>query len=364
MKNMNSGKEKVILLELSSSHQVTLYSQVLFLQKSGYEPLIWINEKLPFDDIVFQEKPEVTRFKYDNFRDRSSFTKELKKCIKQNNIRKIVLNTAQGMAVRNLILRFLFYKIDFVGVLHEAERLFKSTTQKIINLKVKKYFVLSDYILEYCREKNLNGIEVKPFYPIFTPHEIKSSAFLSNKLLICIPGEVSVDRKNYKFLIDILSENKDKLSKNIKFIFLGNPRNEEGRTILKQIINLKLEDIVQTYDDFISEKEFNEKIYESDLIMPLIDREIKYFEEYSNSKVTGAYILAFDYHKPLLMDESLKHIELFQRLAFFYNHENFIEVINSLEEKRPEIEEKRKYYDTFEKFSFEFQRINFISYLE
>lgn len=361
---MNSEKEKIILLEHSKSHQDILYAQLLFLQESGYKTVLWINEELAIDEMIAGNEVEIIRYKFGNASERSFFTKNLKLYVKENNIRNIVLNTAQGIQARNLVYRFLFSKINFVGILHEAKRLYNSFTQKTLSYKVKKYFVLNDYIAQYSGSLKNKDLNIKSLYPFFIPYQNKSNDFLSNKLLICIPGEVSVIRKNYNSFLETISQNKEKLNKNVRFIFLGSPRNQEGRDVLRRVKDTGLSDLILTYDNYVEEEEYLSKIYESDLVLPLIDKGIKYYKEYSESKISGAFTLAFSFRKPLLMHESMNHIEDFRDLSFFYNDENLIEIINLLADNKSLITEKKKKYDELEKFSFEFQRKNYISFLE
>ena len=364
MRNMNSEREKVILLEHSKSHQDILYAQILFLKKSRYDPVLWINDGLTIDSEIIGNDIEIQRFKFDNAIERKIFTSNLKKYSKENNIKNIILNTAQGILARNIVYAFLWSKINFIGILHEAERLFNSFTQKTISYKVRKYFVLNDYIEDYSKRLKSKKITVKSLYPFFIPYQNKSNEHLNNKLLICIPGEVSVDRKNYKFLLNTLRDNINKLSPNIRFIFLGSPRNEAGREIVKMVKDFNLDEIIKTYDNYIGEKEYLEKIYESDLIMPLIDPAIKYFKEYSSSKISGAYTLAFSFRKPLLMHNSMENIEDFRNVAFFYDNDNLIDSINKIASDKNLLMEKINKYEEIEKFSFEFQRKKYISYLK
>ena len=45
---MNLIKEKVLIVEQSRAHQDLIYAQVLFLIESGFKPVLWVNEKIAF----------------------------------------------------------------------------------------------------------------------------------------------------------------------------------------------------------------------------------------------------------------------------------------------------------------------------
>ena len=134
---MDSGKKKVILLEHSKSHQDILYAQILFLSNSGYKPVLWINEELAIDNEIAESNADINRYKFDNSKHRKNFVQRLKLFADQCSVNNIILNTAQGIQARNIVFSFLRKKINFIGILHEAERLSKSFTQKTISYKIK-----------------------------------------------------------------------------------------------------------------------------------------------------------------------------------------------------------------------------------
>jgi hypothetical protein len=237
-------------------------------------------------------------------------------------------------------------------------------TQWTLSLKIKKYFVLNDYITDYCRSLNIKSLQIKSLYPFFIPYQnnvVKDKP--RDNLLICVPGEVSVERRNYKFLVETIKQNRKKLHLSLKFVFLGRPVNEEGRNILKTIKDNNLDDIVATYYNYIEEAEYLKIINESDIILPLIDPEVKCFREYGFSKISGAYTVAFSFSKPLLTHVSMKHIEDFRNISFFYDYNNLIDVINSLALDKSAIKKISEKYKKIEKFTFEYQRKNYISYI-
>ncbi len=361
---MISGKEKIILLEHSKGHQDSLYAQLLFLIESGYKPVLWINESSAFKEDIVKGDYDIIKYKFATGKERRVFAKELKKFTRKNNVTNIVFNTAQGVRARNIAMRFLFSEINVFGILHEAEKLSSRFTQWTLSLIIKKYFVLNDYIEDYCRSLNVKNIEVKSLYPFFIPYDnIPVINKNENSLLICIPGEVSVDRRNYRFLIESIKQNKKKLHPFLKLVFLGCPVNEKGMDVLEMIKENNLDDIIITYDSYIAEAEYLRIINESDVILPLIDPDVKCFKECSSNKISGAYSLAFSFRKPLLTHVSMKHIEDFRNLSVFYDHNNFIEVLNFLAADKSVLKEKSEKYKEIEKFSFEYQRKNYIRFI-
>ncbi len=361
---MTLDKEKVIIVEHAKAHQDLIYGQVLFLIESGFKPVLWLNEDNAFLPDIIKGDIEIIKYKFDTPNERKIFARELKKYVKRNNIKKIVFNTSQGVKARNIIIRFLFNKVKIFGLLHDGKKLSSGFTQWSMSLKIKKYFVLNDYIADYCKLLNLKHIQVISLYPYFTPHnypEINDNS--GNGFLICVPGEVSVERRNYSYLIQTLLQNKEKLHPSVRFVLLGRPIGEDGKNILKTIEENNLSDIITTYSSYIEESEYLKIINNSDVLLPLIDPMVKNFHEYSFSKISGTWSVGFSLKKPLLIHISMSHIEDFKDISFFYDYDNLIDVINSICLDKSSLKNKSEKYNTVEKFTFEYQRKKYIDYI-
>ena len=72
--------------------------------------------------------------------------RRLMRILKQKDVDKVVFNTAQGGHVRNACLFSLFRKMEFIGVVHTTRKFQGSFTQRMIHLKIKKYFVLGEFL--------------------------------------------------------------------------------------------------------------------------------------------------------------------------------------------------------------------------
>ena len=361
---MNLIKEKVLIVEQSRAHQDLIYAQVLFLIESGFKPVLWVNEKIAFQQDLIKGEFDIIKYKFDSSAERKIFAKELIRYVKNNKIKKIVFNTAQGVKARNIIMRFLFKKVKIIGLLHDGKKLSSGFTQWSMSLKIKKYFVLNDYIADYCSRLKLKNVQVKALYPYFTPHNpVDVNENPGDHLLICIPGEVSVERRNYSYLIDTLIQKRMKLHPSVKFVFLGSPVGDQGNKILQKIEDNNLGDIIETYNSYIEEKVYLNVINKSDILLPLIDPMVKSFNEYNFSKISGAWSVGFSFRKPLLTHVSMSHIEDFRNISFFYDYDNLIEIINSVCMNKLSLMTRVEKYEEIEKFKFEYQRKFYINYI-
>lgn len=191
---------KVLIFECTTSHSELIYSQLKFLNAYNFKIHLWINEKA---DITYFSWVTVTLI--NSADNRLQIISKLVRHIKSLNIDYIIFNTAHGLLIRDLSIVLFFSKVKAVGILHKAEKVVKSFTQKIISLKVRNYFVLSDYVLSWLKT-NTRGYKINfsSFYPIFFP----VSNFINNsredEFVVCIPGAIEPERKDYNFLINFL----------------------------------------------------------------------------------------------------------------------------------------------------------------
>ncbi len=379
---MGIENKRAVLIEFSSGHGECLYSQISFLHENGYAVHLVcdevLNDKIKFFDrdiLYYFIKMDKGKFSY------PMILFQIRKYILKNNIQLVIFNTASGVDVRNLLLLFLFRRnIRFIGVLHDTRKLTRSFSQKIISRKIKKYFVLGDYLLNHISPKR--NIQVKSFYPIFFPpypdtlfevssnvkkrSKAKKSIFRNTKIVkdsgefwISIPGQLEFSRRDYFMLLDQLSGPtlKDVLKLNIKFVLLGRESfyKEEGDHIKSMIKNLRLEKLFISFEGTMLDDIFHQYLKESDMILPLIHPGHSAYKTYYQYKISGSFNLAFAYKIPLLFEESFKKYAEFSKSAFFYEKKDLIQRICKLAFDRNLVQQKRKEMSRNKKFSFDFQ---------
>jgi glycosyltransferase involved in cell wall biosynthesis len=353
-------KKKILLVELSTSHLEILYSQVKILLNSNCEISLFINHKLPFQEKHFSGMLNI--YKISSPESFLRIKKQLSEIITKECIDKIIFNTAHGLTVRNLCLYLLFKKVNCFGVLHESEKLFSSLTQKIISKKIKKYFVLSDSVADFCRYNAKPGLEFESFYSIFPPFK-KINIPVRNNIIITIPGEVSDNRKDYTGLLKFLIKYKYKIPDIIKIHFLGSAKTSDSRKILQFICEYNLEDLIQYHTEYIPEEKYYQFVQSSDIIMPLIHPDTGSFNEYSASKISGAFNLAFAYRIPLLMHEYFKGHEDFEEISLFYNQDNLLNCLTDIAFNPDLLIKYQLNYSRKTRFSFEFQSKKYLKFL-
>jgi hypothetical protein len=347
---------KIALIELSNSHEECLYSQIKFLkaQNNTYICLI-VNEKLLEKIFYLNLVDEVKSIKFRSGLIRLVDLFVVWLHIVRQSYSKVIFNTAQSNNVRDILFLPFPKCVEFIGLLHNVKKLKKSFSQKIISNKIKKYFVLSDFLKKKALLIKNNDSDIESFYPIFFPN-IRSDKInkKQDEKWIMVPGNVEFRRRDYRFLFNNLE--KIKLHDNIKIYFLGFLKKEtkEYDYVLKKIKQLDLHENIITFDRFIDVAEFYSLLEKSDYILPLIHN-----ENSSNSpyfyKISGAFNLAFGFGKTLIMHKQFENFADFQENSIFYNNENLINVVNTSNNTQ-------KVYQNA-KWAFNYQKTKYLNFI-
>jgi hypothetical protein len=356
-------EKKVIIVEFYNSHTEVLYSSIEFFSKSGYTIHLWLNESQNFNR-------ELTPFVNVNYHKSNShlsrilFIVNLIKYILINKIDKVFINTADGLQVRNFCMISVPFNYEISGILHLAERLISSTTQKIISWKLKKYFILSHYILKNVEALNISGLKFGVFYPLSVNYKMKGLKKSGNSIVVSIPGEISPYRKSYFKLLEILENSKSHIPENLMFELLGTVRIKEGEEVINRINKYGLNDFFILYDEFIPDNKYYERCELSDIIMPLILPDVDNFENYLKFQITGAYDIAYGFKKPLLLHSIFQSIDDFNGIAVFFNENNLIDVLKNISSNKYYLDSIHNNYKLIGKFVLETQRKQFIDIIE
>lgn len=250
--------------------------------------------------------------------------------IKKRNPQKVIFNTAHGSAIRNLALKGLFSKVQFIGIIHTTLKIKGSFTQRLIDLKIRKYLLLSEFLYKSV-DSLIGKKKFEYFYPIHfhsTPHN-KNGA---DGIQIGIIGGVEVRRKDLEGFIQLVKTTDN----NVHFSFIGRSNTElpEVQHFLEEIKSNQIENRVTISEHFVSQEEFDAQVQQLDFILPLVHPNTPSEDQYFKNQISGAVNVAFGYQVPLLIHEAYKHIDEIQETSAFYRMDNFNEVLQSAIENR------------------------------
>lgn len=331
----------ILLIEAGGSHIECMYSLIHILSRNNERVFVACNKKLvsllkePSKLAGLLELP-------DDISKKQHFLLSLKirKYIRQQKIEAVVINTTEIRFIRNLL--FLLPKLNYTGIIHNTKGLEKSFTfTKLVSRKVRKFFVLGDYLLS---ELNPHPVfRVAPFYPVYFP-EVKT-AFAkksANEIWITIPGIAEQNRKDYLGLMQAIERNE--LDPAIKFIFLG--KNKLSQPMIAQLSDSdKLKQHVITFANYIDYDEFHSYIQQSDFILPLLKTSNDDF--FGNNRISGSFNLGLGYKLPFLLPESYNVNSDLQPYSIYYSDlNNMLNQVQALQGDQTDVLKIKKAYDS------------------
>ncbi len=335
---------KIALLELCGFHDECLYSQVRFIKEHGDHDLhLFATERIK--DRVQHFPGLDSSYFFPNEKLSLSQLLWLRRRLISEGFHKVVINSASGKNVRNFLLLPYPERLEFVGVIHDIQRLRKSFDQRLISRRIKKYFVLNDYLLHPCSRYRLGS-----FYPIFFPPvESQACPKREGELWVTIPGRIEARRRDYDLLFRTLKAHP--VAKSTKFILLGggSEKHGVGHEVRLRIEEMGLLDQFVMWENFVPVPTFHSYLAHSDYIMPLVSLQRNEGLRY-NQQITGAFNLGIAYKIPFLMDSHFETFEDFRPNSVFYNEADLGEVLQNLTAPAP-----GRYYQEA-KWSFEAQQ--------
>lgn len=342
-------KKKILYVEISTAHTEIIKSFVDAMTPE-YEVQLLIHTQSLKRMHNLASKIQVVGL------DEKNYLSEILRAKKEFQPDLILLNSAQGRKVRDLCLRLLFDRTPIFGIHHNPENLYKSFTQKIIHWKIKKYIVLADFIKDFLKTKLTDRkIQITSFYPLSFHQGLRLSIEGKDKYIL-IPGVLEQDRRDYLGFVDMVKKNESTLDPKLKFVLLGNSKNHDGPKVVEKIKALGLQSRFIFFEAYVEDEIMLAYVEKCLAIMPLMHPGTRWFDKYFETKISGAYSLAFAFNKRLLMHEIFKGKKEFETHGVFYNSESLTDSIKNLE-TLPPVEKQKK-------FEFQFQKDRLLEFLK
>ena len=282
--------------------------------------------------------------------------RRLVRYLKQNNVSKVVFNTAQGGHVRNL--SFLLPKsIRAYGIIHTIRKFQGSFTQKVINRKIKRYVVLSDDLLRHVTAPK--GISVKSFYSVSFPNFHQQVEKQAGGYWITITGGVENRRKDLDAVIGFIQAT----GPEVRYVFLGKTdlKHPDAKVFLETVEAAGLTDRVRYFTDFVDHATFDAYLQQTDFLLPLIHPNTPSANEYINHQISGAFTIAFAYKIPLLIHVAYNTEYDLTISASFYDIPTFGENLQTAFSLREHLYQR---ISQEEKWTKSYQYHNYLRFLE
>jgi|GEM_PF-315368 len=356
-KRMENNVLKIALLEIGNSHEECLLTQMVALKSAGAHLTFICTQEMkdrnphfaPYIDVF-----EIIAFTHTALGD-FKLMRRVNRYMETNQIRKAILNTAQGGHIRNLCLKST--QVEYIGIIHTIRKFQGSFTQKVISRKVRKYFVLSDLLLGKITLPK--GIRIRSFYPLIHPHFGQPLEKDPSETWITLVGGVENRKKDLAGFADLVLQVKDQ---SVRFIFLGksDPSSTEILAFKQQLAERGLSGKVVFFDTFISPERFDAYLAHTDFILPLIHPGTASAEQNISCQISGAFNLAFGYRIPLLMHRAYADLTDFKLASCFYEIRDFRESLAQALEQRINVAQQ---IATVPKWQVDYQQQQFLDFV-
>ena len=337
LKSGSTNYKNVALIEVDGSHDECLLTQICALKRTSVVLTLIVTQKILDRNRDFEALVD-NLIVIDDSLTHNKIVRKILSSFRKHRIDLAVFNTAQGAKVRDISVKLFFSKIKLVGIIHTTKKFEDSFRQKVINLNIKNYFLLSEFLLS--KVKPPKGISVDYFYPIRFP-DFKTQRLKSSVTTISVIGGVENQKKDLAGFITMVESVK---SFPVQFVFLGksDPNRLEVQELKNKLDSINMADRVKLYDSFVSQEEFDRQLQQTDALLLLAHPSTSSVNQYYKTQISGAANVAFGYNIPLLMHSSFKDVGELKDRSIFYTLENFAEVVSDCKPKLLAIEEWMK----------------------
>jgi hypothetical protein len=237
------------------------------------------------------------------------------------------VNSARGRRTRAFALLAAGSRARFSGTHHNPGRMAGSTSQKLINRRIRRYGVLADYIRDAVAPTLPQGIEVRTIRQVVYPAIGVGPP--EDRLRVIVVGSLSAARRDYSGLARLLSTGPP-LDPRVEIVFAGNSTTPEGRGIRADLLSTPAAPRLRFFDGFLSFDALFQEVETSHVVLPLIHPDTPRFAEYAATKVSGATLLALGFRKPLLLHTALAGLSDYRDVALGYEAPDLVERLNRL----------------------------------
>jgi hypothetical protein len=349
--------EKVAIVEFGGSHDECILSQLVALKEHGCHITFVCTEELLLRNPFFNgylDEVRIVNLTGGALQDFRTMIR-LNRFFQAKGVKKVVLNTAQGGHVRNLCLT-ANSSIEFIGIIHTLKKFQASFTQRLIDVKIRKYFVLNDFFLKKIEPTKHR--KLASFYPLRFPHFEKQIHKPEGEIWITIIGGVETRRKDLQGSIQLMKN----APENYHFIFLGkSDKNGSDRNMFEnEIERTSLTGRVKLFENFVNAEDFDAYLRATDLIWPMVHPNTPSADEYFRNQISGAINVAFSYKIPLLVHQFYADLWADLNSSVQYNLDSFQnDLMNGLNNREEIINVLVK----TEKFSPVFQEKKYLNFV-
>jgi|GEM_PF-4101698 len=301
---------RALVVEFYNAHLETLYPQVYYLEAGGHT--VWVAVPETFVQAVQNHLPgrTVIALPTQGFWARWRKPWRVLQHLRKHRIQKLAVNTLTSNMGRRLAFGLWFLpRVQAAAVLHSTNRLRPKRSQRLINPRFRRYWVLSTHQHEYL-PPNAVRFRIGTLWPVIledatSPHyqRVARSPFLQeDTTVIAIPGHALRARRDYQALFHALEQIRPPLDE-VLFYLLGDYSAQDGPDIVQEIKDRELTHYFRWSTHRLPQYEFNQQLRSCQAILPLLHPGQPGYEKYQTVKTSGSLNLAPAMGLPILLPQ-------------------------------------------------------------
>lgn len=369
--------QHVAIIEPAHSHEEVILPQIELLQGS-FKLSVIAPQSLLDVDLLSRTAHLYHPYAFRTVDARSRVRKGLGKLrnyfaigevIKQINPDVIIFNSTYSLPEVALI-HCLFKKYRKIQIIHEFQK-FLPAPARWLYQAFDVNLVISEQVHRYITKNHREFSDLDYFLPIFF------DSFLVNGncggslpqepdpyLKLGVFGSIDDDRRNYRGLLDALRSLGIPLEKARFRVYLVG---KSPLGVQAYINKHNLQGAVEYYTEFVSFRKMFDLFNEMDIVLFLIDRDVKTYRNYNRYKISGTSSLIKAFRKAgaastdFLVDASLSD------KCFYYDGTDIKSLLRQIDEGHITAEDvrlKTEKYDQERMFSFVSQQARLVSALQ
>lgn len=299
-----TGRPRVILLECHGSHGECLEFQIEAWSRSGVQLEVWTHPA----------HAGQRRF------DRSARHVVLERPIVLSVARRLwlsppsllVINTATGPSVRNLLLLLHPLRIPTVGIFHDVDKL-HSPSANLMARMIDGRLMLAEHLARRA--------EAEVGVPFDYAHFLSSHGRMEpghQEFLIAVPGAFSPEKKDIATLLALARD--PGLDARVRFVLLGRfPQTPAITAWWEQCRAHAVDHRFVRFTEFVPQPVFDSYLARSFAVLPLMGPSCGHYTRFRSDKVSGAVNLALGFARPLLIPSDLASQWLFGPSVMTYD---------------------------------------------
>jgi hypothetical protein len=178
---------------------------------------------------------------------------------------------------------------------------------------------------------------------------------------VCIPGELEFRRRDYVGLAEALRATPPHPA--MRFLLVGSARTPDGGRFAEMIREAGLESRFVLFREYVAQDLFNGYVARSDVVLPLTHPGIELYTHYRRYQVSGTFLQALRYSRPLLLDRSWAGVPEFDEIALFYDLPALVATLNSLAADHRALGDVHERFARSPRFSFATHQKRFLDLL-